>query len=76
VTLETPAGKQVREVRSGGSYLSNSDFRLLFGLGSAADGAGLTLTVRWPSGKTSTVKPTAVDRYLKVEETPAKGGDR
>lgn len=76
VVLNGPAGTQVREVRSGGSYLSNSDFRLLFGLGPTATASDLTLTIRWPSGKSSTVKPSALDRYLKVEETTAKGGDR
>ena len=76
VVLKTPAGSQMREVRSGGSYLSSSDFRLLFGLGTTVDAGELTLTVRWPSGKSTTVKPAAIDRYLQVEEIPTKGGTR
>ncbi len=35
------------EVRSGGSYLSQSDFRLRFGLGTAQTAE---IEVRWPSG--------------------------
>src|SRR6185295_15106108 len=33
VTLTAAGRKQIREVRSGGSYLSQSDLRVLFGLG-------------------------------------------
>src|SRR6266700_7879870 len=33
VTLETAAGRQVREVKAGGSYLSSSDPRIHFGIG-------------------------------------------
>jgi hypothetical protein len=40
---------QTDEVRSGGSYISQSDFRLHFGLGSAEKIE--SLEVRWPSGK-------------------------
>ena len=36
VTLEAGGARQIREVRSGGSYLSQSDLRPLFGLGSYA----------------------------------------
>jgi hypothetical protein len=68
VELRGASGLQVREVRSGGSYLSQSDFRLLFGLGAAAPGAPLTLKIRWPSGLTETVKPPALDRYLSIKE--------
>ena len=36
VTLEAGGRRQIREVRSGGSYLSQSDLRPLFGLGDYA----------------------------------------
>jgi hypothetical protein len=36
VTIEAGGARQIREVRSGGSYLSQSDLRPLFGLGSYA----------------------------------------
>jgi hypothetical protein len=40
---------QTQEVRSGSSYLSSSDRRLLFGLGRAAKAD--RVEIRWPSGK-------------------------
>lgn len=47
-TVITGTHKQVDEVRSGGSYLSQNDFRLHFGLGEAAKVD--RIEVRWPSG--------------------------
>ena len=52
---------QTDEVRSGGSYISQSDFRLHFGLGSAEKID--SLEVRWPSGKVETFKNLAADRF-------------
>jgi ASPIC/UnbV protein len=52
---------QTDEVRSGGSYISQSDFRLHFGLGSAEKIE--SLEVRWPSGKVETFKNLAADRW-------------
>lgn len=57
---------QRRWVSSGGSYLSHSDSRSLFGLGSAR--AVERLEVRWPNGKTSTHPVSEVDRYIEVVE--------
>jgi hypothetical protein len=48
VTVTTGNVKQVDEVRAGGSYLSTSDPRLHFGLGSAASLD--RIEVLWPSG--------------------------
>jgi enediyne biosynthesis protein E4 len=49
VTLKTGSGVLTRFAKSGGSYLSASDRRILFGLGTTAK-AG-RLTVRWAWGK-------------------------
>jgi hypothetical protein len=59
---------QVDEVRSGGSYLSQNDLRLHFGLGSAerAD----SISVRWPSGGKTVLKDVAADRILEINEQP------
>ena len=57
---------QTDEVRSGGSYISQSDFRLHFGLGSAANIE--SLEVRWPSGKVETFKNLAADRFYALLE--------
>ena len=66
VILETDRRQLTRFVKGGGSYLSASDPRLLFGLGTA--GKVDTLTVRWPSGQQQVVENPAVDRVLTVEE--------
>lgn len=57
---------QRRWVHSGSSYLSHNDTRALFGLG-AADRIE-RIEVRWPSGRTSDVPATGIDRYLEVVE--------
>ena len=48
VTVTTAGRTQVDEVRSGGSYLSQSDLRLHFGLGAATrvDAIGSSLAFR------------------------------
>jgi len=57
---------QTDEIRSGGSYLSQNDLRVHFGLGQA-DRIDL-LEIRWPSGKVETIKDLAVDRFYSVLE--------
>ena len=57
---------QIGEVRSGGSYLSQSDFRLHFGLGSAAR-ADL-VEVIWPGGKMEKRTGIAAGQVLTVRE--------
>jgi hypothetical protein len=64
--LEVGGHKLVRAVKGGGSYLSASDRRILFGLG-PDDRVG-RLTVRWPSGKSQAWTGLAVDRYWKLRE--------
>jgi enediyne biosynthesis protein E4 len=58
--------RQIDEVRSGGSYLSQSDLRLHFGLGKA--GKVEALEVRWPSGQMDIVKEVAANQCLYVKE--------
>jgi hypothetical protein len=49
VTIDAGGRKQMREIRSGGSYLSQSDLRAYFGL---LDYAGpVTVDVRMPGGE-------------------------
>ncbi len=57
---------QLGEVMSGGSYLSQSDLRLHFGLGSreSIDQA----EVLWPDGKKETLTHLAVDKFYVVRE--------
>jgi enediyne biosynthesis protein E4 len=57
---------QVDEVRSGGSYLSQNDLRIHFGLGSheRLD----RVEILWPSGKTETINNLAADHFYAVKE--------
>ncbi len=66
VRLTTGGRTQRRWIRSGGSYLSHSDSRALFGLGTAT--AIERLEVRWPSGKSTVIPAPALDRYADVAE--------
>ena len=50
VTVESEAGRQVRQVVGGGSYASTSDPRLFFGLAGADH---VTVTIRWPNDVTT-----------------------
>lgn len=58
--------RQVREVRSGGSYYSQSDLRLHFGLGEAE--VIEVLEIVWPSGQIDRVRELQVNQLLTVEE--------
>jgi enediyne biosynthesis protein E4 len=66
--VKTVAGDlvQVDEVRSGGSYLSQNDLRIHFGLGSH-DHVD-RVEILWPSGKTEILNNLAVDRFYAVKE--------
>ena len=57
---------QIDEVRSGGSYLSQNDLRIHFGLGSheRLD----RVDILWPSGKTETLTNLAADHFYAVKE--------
>lgn len=57
---------QIGEVRSGGSYLSQSDLRLHFGLGDRARVD--LLEIQWPSGAVDRLKSVPADQFLRVEE--------
>lgn len=57
---------QTAEVRSGDSYLSQSDLRVHFGLGSAR--LINELQIRWPSGKIESVHQLDADRFYSILE--------
>lgn len=57
---------QTEEIRSGGSYLSQNDLRLHFGLGKATK-ADL-IEIRWNSGKVETLKDVTADKFYAVLE--------
>ncbi|MCU1288525.1 MAG: ASPIC/UnbV [Acidobacteria bacterium] len=57
---------QIEEIRSGGSYLSQNDLRVHFGLGKAAKAD--SVEIRWNSGKTETIKDVAADKFYAILE--------
>jgi hypothetical protein len=68
VELHGPEGVQVREVRSGGSYLAQSDLRVLFNLSAAEISGPISLRIRWPDGQDQTIAAPIRDRYVTLLE--------
>jgi enediyne biosynthesis protein E4 len=58
--------QQIDEVRSGGSYISQNDLRVHFGLGKAAKVE--LLEIGWPSGATDTLKDINPNQLIVVKE--------
>jgi enediyne biosynthesis protein E4 len=65
VKITTAKGLQMATVTTAGSYLSSSDKRVHFGLGSETVA---TIEIRWPSGIRQTIKNVAADKILRVDE--------
>jgi hypothetical protein len=65
ITVTAGGHKQIDEVRSGGSYISQNDLRLHFGLGgdSTAD-----ISIRWLDGKVENFKSVAAGEIVTIEE--------
>ena len=63
---ETKPHQQIDEVRSGGSYISQNDLRVHFGLGKAEKAE--ILEIRWPSGQIDTLKDVKVNQLIYVKE--------
>jgi hypothetical protein len=66
VSVTANGQTQLGEVRSGGSYLSQNDLRLHFGLGTAKSID--TLEVSWPGGATQVFHGVSVDRFYKLKQ--------
>lgn len=57
---------QTEEIHSGGSYLSQSDTRVHFGLGTATRID--SLEIHWPSGRIEVIKGLVVDHFYSILE--------
>jgi hypothetical protein len=57
--------QQMDEVRSGGSYLSQSDLRVHFGLGSATQA---NIEIQWPSGQVDKYENVRANRVVTATE--------
>ena len=66
VEIEAGGMRQIDEVRSGGSYLSQNDLRLHFGLGDATRVD--RVTVRWPSCAVDQISRVPANRHVIIQE--------
>ena len=66
VVLLADNGQQMREVQRGVGYLSQSDSRVLFGLGAAEKVE--SVEIHWPSGRVQVLDRAETRRYLVVQE--------
>jgi len=77
VRIESASGKQWNAVHSGGSYCSQSDLALTFGLGK--DPVVTALEIEWPSGTKQQLGNIAANQFVTIEEDKgivAKSGPR
>jgi hypothetical protein len=65
VTVTAGKLKQFNEMRAGGSYISQNDPRLHFGLGSAT---AMQVQIQWPTGKTERLRDLPSDFIYTVME--------
>jgi hypothetical protein len=65
VVVEAENRRQVQEVRSGGSFCSQNDLRLHFGLGAAKDAR---LRLRWLGGAEETLERVPANRLIVIQE--------
>jgi len=66
VTITAQGRTQMREVKSGSSYLGQNDLRVHFGLGDATRIE--RIDVRWTAGDVETIRDVAADQIVTVTE--------
>ncbi len=67
VEQEGAPARMVRQCQTAGSYLSSSDPRVHFGLGSKPAERISRITVRWPDGRTDNWKNVPTGRYWRLQ---------
>ncbi len=67
------AGRQIREIRAGSSYLSSSPPEVHFGLG---ERESVDVTVHWPGGKVRRILQIPTERRLRVWSVEEKSAGR
>jgi len=76
--LAAPGRRQLREVRTASSYLSQSETTLHFGLGTAARAE--RVDIHWPDGARSALRDLPAGRRLRIRkrerpsDLPVAGG--
>lgn len=66
VTIRSGSQSLIEEVRSGGSYLSQSDLRVHIGLGPQTRVAAIDIA--WPSGRKEAIGAADADQFLTIRE--------
>ncbi len=66
IKVTTGTVVQTEEIRSGGSYLSQNDLRVHFGLGKAVKAD--EIEIRWNSGRVEKIKNVATDKFYAILE--------
>jgi hypothetical protein len=66
VRIQTGGSARIAEVQGGGSYLSQSDLRLHFGLGAEREIS--KLEIAWPSGARQTFRNLQADKFYLIQE--------
>ena len=66
VIVEAGAHRQIQEVRSGGSFCSQNDLRLHFGLGKAREAT--RVEVKWLGGAPEVLERVPANRLVSIQE--------
>jgi enediyne biosynthesis protein E4 len=66
VKVQADGHRQLQEIRSGGGYNSQSDFRLHYGIGNASHIE--KIEIYWPSGTNDTLHDVPVNQILTIKE--------
>jgi hypothetical protein len=69
VTLKTSKGtRQFQMVKTGSSYLSQSELPLTFGLGKPEEGKTVSLEIVWPSGEKDSIPNIKANQFVTIQE--------
>jgi hypothetical protein len=72
ITVKTSTGLRLfGMVKTGSSYLSQSELPLTFGLGKPDEGKTVNLAIVWPSGQKDTIAGVKPNQFITIQE--AKG---
>ena len=66
IRVTAGARTQIRDVKAGSSYLSQSDLRAHVGLGTATTVD--RIDVQWPTGESETIKSVAADQVVTIQQ--------
>jgi hypothetical protein len=69
VTVVTSTGARLnRMVKTGSSYLSQSELPVTFGLGKPGKNLPVKIEIVWPGGATQTVEKVTANQFLTIRE--------